>query len=76
VENCSTVKLQNNIGTVNPGNPYQIFGPQPSVGSYLDIRNSNIFNRYTKALKIKLNWLDLPKIKGGFVSYFQAIIKT
>lgn len=64
------VKLQNNIGTLSTENPFQIFGPQPSVGAFLSIKNSNIFNKFTKDFAIRLEWLDLPRDPGGFESYY------
>lgn len=64
------VKLQNNIGALSTENPFQIFGPLPSVGAFLSIKNSNIFNKFTKDFAIRLEWLDLPGDAGGFESYY------
>ncbi len=66
------VKLQNNIGTVSTATPFQIYGPQPAASSYIDIKNTNIFNRYCKSFTIKLNWFNLPKEKGGFETYYEG----
>ncbi len=70
VKGFQEIKMQNNIGALSPGNPFQIFGPQPSVGSYLSIKNTNIFNKFTKDFMIRLEWLDLPKSPGGFKTYY------
>lgn len=72
VKGSRAVKLQNNVGPLNPSSPSQIFGPQPAVGSYIDIKNSNIFNRYTKGFCIRLDWIDLPKEAGGWETYFRG----
>ncbi len=64
------IRIQNNIGSLSTLNPFQAFGPQPSVGAFLDIKNSNIFNRFTKDFAIRLEWLDLPKDDGGFTAYY------
>ncbi len=72
VTGSRAVKLQNNIGPLSAVNSSQLFGPQPSVGSYLEIKNSNIFNKYTKDFCIRLDWLDLPKEPGGWGAYYSA----
>lgn len=70
VKGFKLLKLQNNVGPLSPANPFQPFGPQPSVGSFLDIKNTNVFNKYTKKFSIRLEWLELPREKGGFENYY------
>lgn len=72
VKGFRTVKLQNNVGPLSPMAPFQPFGPQPAIGSFLDIKNSNIFNRYLKDFTIRINWLELPVGPGGFESYYNG----
>jgi hypothetical protein len=72
VKASSTLQLRNNFGPLSPSNPFQVFGPQPEPGSYMDIRNTNIFNRYTKKFSINLNWFDLPNDIDGFDNYYLA----
>ncbi len=72
VTESKQVKLRNNIGEISIVNPFQLFGPQPAVGSYLDIKNTNIFNRYTRDFCVKLHWFDLPREKGGFETYYDG----
>jgi hypothetical protein len=72
VRESSSLKLQNNIGALSVANPFHLFGPQPTLGSYLDIRNANIFNRYTRDFKIRLRWFDIPKNKDGFKTYYEV----
>jgi len=72
VKEFRSVRLYNNVGPLSAENPFQIFGPQPVVGTYLDIRNTNIFNRYTKDFNIDIEWLDLPNIENGFDAYYAA----
>ena len=72
VTESKQVKLRNNISEVSIVNPFALFGPQPAIGSYLDIKNTNIFNRYTNDFCVKLHWFDLPKEKGGFESYYEG----
>ncbi|HEU4554852.1 MAG TPA: hypothetical protein VFS25_18530 [Chitinophaga sp.] len=63
-------RLQNNIGPLSPEHSFLLFGPQPYVGSYLDIRNSNVFNRFTRSFGINLEWLNLPRHETGFDAYY------
>lgn len=70
VQNFRQVRMQNSIGNLAVASAFQPFGPQPAVGSYLDIKNSNIFNHYTTDLCVRLEWMDLPKEPGGFTTWF------
>jgi hypothetical protein len=72
VKGYRSVKLYNNIGPLSPLNPFQLFGPQPAVGSYLQIRDSNVFNKYTQDFCIRLEWLELPAVETGFDAYYAA----
>ncbi|TDX01277.1 baseplate J/gp47 family protein [Dinghuibacter silviterrae] len=72
VEGFRDVQLQNANGNLSPQSPFQPFGPLPFVGSYLDIRNSNVFNRYTSKIHLTFQWLELPKVPGGFATYYDA----
>ncbi|MBW8686814.1 hypothetical protein [Chitinophaga rhizophila] len=72
VKGYRSVKLYNNTGPLSPANPFQLFGAQPTVGSFLDIRDSNVFNVYTKTFRIQLEWLELPHAEGGFNDYYAA----
>lgn len=72
VEGSTRLQLQNNFGKVTNASPFHLFGPQPEAGSFFDIRNTNIFNRFTKDFSVKISWLDLPKVIGGFETYYDA----
>lgn len=72
VKGFQSVKLQNNIGMLSTANPFQVFGPQPNIGSFLDIKNTNVFNCFTKELSLHLEWMDLPRDKGGLATYYRG----
>jgi hypothetical protein len=72
VKGYRSVRLFNNAGPLSPANPFQLFGPQPAVGSFLDIKDSNVFNTYTTDFRIKMEWLELPHATGGFNEYYDA----
>lgn len=71
VNGSRAVKLQNNVGNLSADNPFHPFGPQPTLGSYLDIKNTNIFNRFTKDFCVRLEWIDLPRNVGGWEDYYK-----
>lgn len=70
VKGFRSVQLRNNVGPLSAANPFQIFGPAPTVGSYLQISNANIFNRYTRKFCLQLEWLDLPAVENGFDEWY------
>ena len=71
VTDSRDIRLQNSFGPISTTVPFQLFGPIPTVGSYLDIKNSNVFNRFTSKCSIRLQWFNLPKEPGGFETYFK-----
>lgn len=72
VTGSRALQLQNNLGPLSVLTPFQAFGPVPATGSYLDIKNSNIFNRFTRNFSLTIEWFDLPQAAGGFETYFQG----
>lgn len=70
VRHFRQVRMQNSLGNLSAESAFQPFGPLPVVGSYLDIKNSNVFNRYTTALSVRLEWMDLPREPGGFATWY------
>jgi hypothetical protein len=72
VKGFRDVQLQNPNGNLSPLSPFQPFGPLPFVGSYLDIRNTNVFNQFTTEASLTFQWLELPRAGGGFTTYYEA----
>lgn len=72
VSGSRQAQMRNSLGALTGTDPFQFFGPLPAKGSYLDVRNTNLFNRYTKAFSVHIEWFDLPKEPGGFETYFES----
>ena len=72
VQQFRQLRLQNSIGNLSPDSAFQPFGPLPTVGSYLDIRNTNVLNRYTTQLSARIEWMDLPSEPGGFTAWYDG----
>lgn len=72
VKESKQFHLSNQIGEVSSASPFMPFGAIPANGSYLDIRNPNIFNRYTSYFCLHLHWFDLPEDADGFPGYYSG----
>lgn len=70
VKKSTQFQLKNDQGEIYAGLPFQPFGTIPARRSYLDIKNTNIFNRYTTSFSLGLNWFDLPEDENGFAGYY------
>lgn len=64
--------LRNSTGNIDSSLPFQVFGPVPVVGSYLEFHSTNIFNKFIKKSTICIEWLNLPKDNLGFQQYYNA----
>ncbi|MDZ8055894.1 MAG: baseplate J/gp47 family protein [Aulosira sp. ZfuVER01] len=52
--------LQNDLSPINPGKPFQPFGPRPAVGSTFYVGSKEIFQKNLSVLKTKIVWQGLP----------------
>ncbi|WP_224090156.1 baseplate J/gp47 family protein [Nostoc sp. MS1] len=52
--------LQNDLSPINPGKPFQPFGPRPVVGSTFYVGSKEIFQKNLSLLKMKVVWQGLP----------------
>ncbi|WP_439490150.1 hypothetical protein [Algoriphagus sp.] len=68
----SGLECYNQIGKLDPTNPFLPFGAIPSKDSYLKVYNPLILNRFLSRLSISLKWMGLPENRNGFKEYYQA----
>jgi len=70
-QKLSALYLFNNMGVVNPRSPFQLFGPQPGIGSFLMLGSTEWLNKDLHYISIHINWLEssLPK---SFAAYYKA----
>lgn len=66
------VKIYNNLGQLDPNNPFNPFGPVPSAGSYFIVGNFESARKHLTRFELDVEWGDLPKGKGGFREYYGA----
>ncbi len=66
VRDVRNLTLYNQIGQINPDGPFLPFGPLPNNYSYLLIGNREVFRKKFSALRLNVEWMDLPAAPGGF----------
>ncbi|MEM8998647.1 MAG: baseplate J/gp47 family protein [Bacteroidota bacterium] len=72
VSGIKDVVLYNNVGKMAAGKAFDLFGPTPDNNSYLLIGKNEIFRKNTTGLAISLDWENIPKAYGGFVTYYEG----
>jgi hypothetical protein len=60
VDQVRNLLLQNDLGPIKAGKPFQPFGPQPMVGSSLYVGSDEVFRKKLTALGIDCEWMGLP----------------
>lgn len=59
-ELSESLKLQNELGNVDPSKPFMPFGSRPKVGSKLEIISDEMKNKPISNIKIDMAWLNVP----------------
>ena len=72
VSGCRDLVLHNNIGQLSAAVPFTPFGPLPKLGSYLVVGSTEMASKRIYAFSVEVEWSDLPKINGGFATYYQG----
>ena len=69
VKGVRNLIVQNDLGLLDAGKPFQPFGPTPVVGSRFYIGSSEIFHKQVTDLTICYEWLNAP---ADFTQYYQV----
>ncbi|WP_340198807.1 hypothetical protein [Ascidiimonas sp. W6] len=72
VTDVKNLSIYNNIGKIGLGKPFNLFGPIPSVRSWIMLGKSELFQKNVTSLTIKIDWDSLPADFGGFESYYDG----
>lgn len=70
VEGLRDLRAYNDLGEIDLSQPFQPFGAQPKVGSYLMVGHVELFRKRLSDLTFHLDWMDLPG--QGTVEDFKA----
>lgn len=71
VKNLKNFDIFNDLGRLDASKSFQPFGAVPMQGASLIIGKSELFRKNLTNLSIKIDWQNLPKLKGGFASYYK-----
>jgi len=72
VSGCRDLVLHNNVGQLSAAAPFAPFGPLPKLGSYLVVGSTEMAGKHISAFSVEVEWADLPKINGGFATFYQG----
>ncbi|MEM7035815.1 MAG: hypothetical protein AAF570_02475, partial [Bacteroidota bacterium] len=72
VDKVKSVVLFNDLGRLDPTQPFQAFGPIPQPGSYMLVGNAEVFRKKLDALKFYVEWQNLPSrgLRHYYKEYF------
>lgn len=74
VKGLSNLQLQNTDGPVDTDSPFAVFGGLPTVDSFLQIRQPELFAKTPSFLAIGVNWFNLPQNESGFEGYYRDYV--
>ncbi len=64
--------LHNQLGRLDPGKPFNPFGPLPDLGSYLIVGCAEVASKPVDAVALHLQWGRLPPEDGGFQTHYKG----
>jgi hypothetical protein len=70
VSGVKKVQLRNELGLLDPAQPFPVFGPTPAVGSYLLVTHRELTVKPVNHATITATWFNLPKPPLDLQSYY------
>lgn len=70
-KNLRNLSLSGDLGALNGNLPFQPFGPQPKVGSYMLIGKAELFKKELTDLQINIEWHNLPNHGKGMKGHYR-----
>lgn len=74
VYDFTDLRLENTDGEVDATTPFLPFGGLPVVGSYLLVRQRELFVKRLDTLQLTLTWFNLPQNEDGFKGYYRYYV--
>jgi hypothetical protein len=71
VRGLADLELENVDGGIDPTAPFPVFGAQPVVGSFLQMRSAELFGKTPESLRVTVRWFDLPPNDTGFAGWYK-----
>ena len=76
VKKLKNLSLFNHLGAIDSSNPFPLFGPVPSLGSYFIVGSSELFSKDINDLNISVEYQPLGLDGGNFISHYEAYQKN
>lgn len=74
VDQVKSLQLQNQLGTLDPTQPFMPFGASPKVGSKLSIAYPEMDGKPISHFEIGMRWMDLPANFSEHYSHYASAI--
>lgn len=74
VTGLADLQIENTDGEVDTSAPFLVFGGLPVVGSYLQIRHSELFVKTLDWFQMRMSWFNLPQNDDGFKGYYKYYV--
>lgn len=71
VRNVKDLSVFNDQGQLDIHMPFSPFGSNPNLGSYFILGHPEVFNRKITDLSLDIQWHNLPRVTGGFETYYK-----
>lgn len=72
VEGLKSLTLINGIGLIDHSAPFFPFGPLPAHNAYLLVGSQELFKKRLTALRLDIDWYNLPDTDGGLEEYYRG----
>lgn len=69
VDRVKSLVVQNDIARLDPTQPFQPFGPQPTQGSYMLLGNTEMFKKSVSEFRLAMEWKNFPRF--GLERYYE-----
>ena len=70
VRGLQKIQLRNELGPLDAAQPFPVFGPVPSQGSYLLLGHRELAVKNVNHATIVMTWFNLPKPPANLASYY------
>lgn len=71
VRNLRDIRLNNELGPVDPDQPFVPFGPQPAKGSWLVFGSHEMACKHITRFDLSFDWQQLPDCAGGMAEHYR-----
>ncbi|MCB0641766.1 MAG: hypothetical protein KDC44_09015, partial [Phaeodactylibacter sp.] len=76
VQQVRQLQVYNDLGILDPKQPYQPFGPQPVVGNSFIFGNPECGSKDLTSLEMAIDWQNLPQTVEDFEKHYRQYGKT